>query len=251
VNFLASGEPRSSIRLSYVICTTPRSGSNFLCEVLRTTGVAGRPDEYFRDPPAGHARWALPEFGAYVERIRRAGTTPNGVFGLKVMWSYFEEVVSRLATLTGRAGARAPEVLACTLPSLRYIWLTRRDKVRQGVSWERALKTRRWRSTDVAVEGIPEPTFDVEAIDALVEVAAADDRAWRGFFDRHGIEPLVILYEELEQHPEQTCRRALDFLRVAAPRQSPPPAWRHQRQADSLSEEWVRRYRALKASVPG
>src|SRR5919204_6001172 len=32
---------------SYLICATPRSGSTLLCEALKSTGVAGVPDEYF------------------------------------------------------------------------------------------------------------------------------------------------------------------------------------------------------------
>ena len=38
------GSPTSS----YLICTTPRSGSTFLSEALASTGVAGRPEEYFQ-----------------------------------------------------------------------------------------------------------------------------------------------------------------------------------------------------------
>jgi LPS sulfotransferase NodH len=70
----------------YTICTTPRTGSNFLCELLSSTGVLGRPREYFNgagrrlhddptypDDPAGQFR-----------RILTMGATPNGVYGLKV-----------------------------------------------------------------------------------------------------------------------------------------------------------------------
>ena len=34
--------------LSYLICSTPRSGSTLLCEALTNTGVAGRPEEYYQ-----------------------------------------------------------------------------------------------------------------------------------------------------------------------------------------------------------
>jgi len=34
---------------AYLVCSTPRSGSTLLCELLKSTGVAGRPDEYFED----------------------------------------------------------------------------------------------------------------------------------------------------------------------------------------------------------
>jgi LPS sulfotransferase NodH len=244
VNLRPSGAPQTPIWLSYAICATPRSGSNFVCEMLQKTGVAGRPDEYFLDPPAGHERWRAAEWRTYIEQIRQSGTTPNGVFGVKVMRGYFNEVVSRLAALIERAGASPPEILAASFPNLRYIWLTRRDKVRQGVSWRRALLTQRWRSTDPEVEGFAEGAFDFEAIDGLVQIAIADDRAWQRFFDEHGIEPLTIVYEEMDQGPEHACRQILNFLQISAPLPSPRPTWRHQRQADSLTDDWVQQYHA-------
>ena len=35
---------------SYVLCTSPRSGSTLLCKLLAATGVAGNPDSYFHRP---------------------------------------------------------------------------------------------------------------------------------------------------------------------------------------------------------
>jgi trehalose 2-sulfotransferase len=37
--------------VSYLVCATPRSGSTLLCEGLKATGVAGRPEEYFEAVP--------------------------------------------------------------------------------------------------------------------------------------------------------------------------------------------------------
>src|SRR4051794_5081670 len=34
--------------LSYLIASTPRSGSTLLCEALTNTGVAGNPEEYYQ-----------------------------------------------------------------------------------------------------------------------------------------------------------------------------------------------------------
>src|SRR5215213_3769543 len=114
---------------SYLICTTPRSGSTLLCELLEGTGVAGRPDEYFQQlratgmpmtprdyldgvaaglvpPPADHdgngddlsvydpRRFA--DFEQYVAWVRRRATTPNGVFAAKIMWPYMAGLVDGL-----------------------------------------------------------------------------------------------------------------------------------------------------------
>ncbi|MEL6981932.1 MAG: Stf0 family sulfotransferase, partial [Actinomycetota bacterium] len=35
---------------TYVICTSPRSGSTLLCTLLASTGVAGNPDSWFHRP---------------------------------------------------------------------------------------------------------------------------------------------------------------------------------------------------------
>jgi LPS sulfotransferase NodH len=34
----------------YLLCGTPRTGSTLLCNLLASTGVAGRPESYFREP---------------------------------------------------------------------------------------------------------------------------------------------------------------------------------------------------------
>src|SRR5690242_15386358 len=39
---------KTRITLSCIICTTPRSGSWLLADQLLQTGIAGRPEEYFR-----------------------------------------------------------------------------------------------------------------------------------------------------------------------------------------------------------
>src|SRR4051812_43620376 len=86
-----------------IVCATQRSGSTLLCELLKATGVAGIPNEYFQhfkatglpDQPrqylAGLADESVldlspldavvPETSFDFEAVRRAGTTPNGVFG--------------------------------------------------------------------------------------------------------------------------------------------------------------------------
>jgi trehalose 2-sulfotransferase len=235
-----------SISLSYAICTTPRTGSNFLCEVLQATDVAGCPDEYFWSPPDGHERWTVDEYRQYVEQIKRQGTTWNGVFGVKLMWSELCEVLPRLAAMVSRDDASPPEILAAAFPNLHYVWLTRRDKVRQGVSFYRAIATERWRSTDTGSRADAEVSFDIQVIHALIQTSVADEESWRQFFQQHGIQPLAVEYEELEREPETVVRQILAFLGVDPPAQPFPRSWQHQRQADDLTEVWVSQYHALK-----
>src|SRR5919197_996612 len=67
-------------RSSYFICGTPRSGSWLLAGLLASTGVAGRPHEWFwRDTEEANRRaWGILSFSDYVAHVHDAGTTSNG-----------------------------------------------------------------------------------------------------------------------------------------------------------------------------
>ena len=75
---------------SYFISTTPRTGSFLLAHALDSTGIAGRPQEYF--DPNFEKDWCVAWASAdaeYFEKVLPAGTTPNGVFAAKVHWHQF------------------------------------------------------------------------------------------------------------------------------------------------------------------
>src|SRR5215831_10803096 len=100
--------PMMSTRLSYLICATPRSGGSFLCEVLSSTGIPGRPDDYFWDPPFWFAQWSVTDISSFAERLFQEGTTANGVFGSKLMRDQLDEVVRQFTSLLGQGNAPPP-----------------------------------------------------------------------------------------------------------------------------------------------
>jgi LPS sulfotransferase NodH len=122
---------------SYLLCGTPRTGSTFLCSLLASTGVAGRPESFFREPDE---RW-------WAERL-------------------------------GVAGA---------------------------------------------------------------------DFAWSDWFDRQGVEPHRVTYEELVRDPGGTVRGILAHLSLEA-----PPGWEsrssHEKQGDELNAAWIKAYRTRAAA---
>lgn len=100
-----SGTPPSILDVtSYLICATPRSGSTLLCGLLRSTGVATRPESYFRreDLRDYADRWRIPLAGhgaldaTYVRAAVAAGSTPNTVFGARIMWGTMTELTKAL-----------------------------------------------------------------------------------------------------------------------------------------------------------
>ncbi len=259
---------------SYLVCATPRSGSTLLCELLKDTGVAGRPEEYFEarsdtgvPPHPGDYLDDLPRTGAgirddttpprapehssllglesyrdHLDRSFELGTTPNGVFGAKLMWRNLTDLQQLAGKLPEYANFDLFELLERLFRNPRYVWVTRTDKVRQAVSLWRALQTRTWR--EHAGEGVQpaELHYRFEGIDHLVRMLQADDDGWQGFFSQHRIAALRVTYEEqLEPDPEGAVRAVLDYIGVQPPAGRRPRA-KLKRQADALSDEWVAAY---------
>jgi LPS sulfotransferase NodH len=239
-----------AITHSYLICTTPRTGSNFLCEVLRSSGSAGSPDDYFWNQPFWYELWTVSTFSAYLKRLLQEGTSTNGVFGCKMMWDYLGDLLPQLAAHAGTKMTTPEDILAATFPNLRYVWLTRQDKVRQGISYYRALETRIWRSTDRGTKPVEDPPFNAQAIESLVQLCTWEDQEWRDFFGRSGITPLVITYEDLAASPERAVADIVAFLGLPPAPSLQGQVWAHQRQADALTERWVHRYLAEMYTTP-
>ncbi len=236
---------------SYLICGTPRTGSYLLCEALRSTQLAGRPTEYFSqyNEPIWTQRWGVSSYADYVVRVILAGTTPNGVFGCKIVWHQFEKFIPKLRQLPGLAQIPTSTLLKSIFPNLHYIWLTRRDKVRQAISYAKALQTEVWFLKDRPPTPRKAPEFDMETIERLLQKTDAEEAAWKEYFKECGVQPFEVVYEDLvcshEQY-EQIIRRVLHYLEIPIPDGLRIPEPRYKKQADDDSEEWVKQYLHLK-----
>lgn len=275
-------EATVQLHTSYLICATPRSGSTLLCEALTNTGSAGRPEEYFQArKETGLPRRPLEYFegidtteiatilgeGAgpdeqlmqpapgesyadYLARVMTEGTTPNGVFGAKVMWGYFEGLLSNLTHIPQYRDLAVPDLLPTIFPNLHYIWVIRRDKVGQAISLWKAIQTWTWKHEGVSSSASELSTrqmiFHFGAIDHLVQQIETDEANWQQYFNSNGIQPLTVVYEELAGAYEETAQKILRYLNIPAPENLVFAKRRMKRQANTLSEEWLERYYQLK-----
>lgn len=214
---------------SYMICSMQRSGSTLLSHMLSNTMLAGVPFEYLRQDIVERLklRWEIETFDGYLRELALRKTSANGVFGLKVQWNQYALAVD----------GRDPTGL---FPDLRFIHLRREDRVRQAVSWVKALQTGHWLA--VGDRGAGPPEFDRAPIDRLIRRIAQADASWEQLFTRFGITPYRLTYEELAAAPIPEIRKVLAFIGVQLPDdfRFEPPALKQQ--ADKLTEEWVARY---------
>jgi trehalose 2-sulfotransferase len=234
---------------SYIVCATPRCGSSLLDGALKNTGIMGVPDEYFlsQNKRLWQKAWNAPTFSEYMAEVLRRGTSPNGVFGMKMMWGYFGHFSKQVQRLPGNRYRTTHEALNTIFPELSYIWMRRRDKVRQAVSHAKARQTNVWVVTDaLAPETIEKPVFSFQQIDFMVRELETHDAAWQHYFAIHGICPYSVFYEDFVEHYEETALNIMRYLHIPVPEQVHFMPRRLQRQADAQSEEWVQRYYDLK-----
>lgn len=230
---------------SFLICATPRSGSFLLCEALINTGIAGNPGEYFwrGNEPFWKERWGVSNYADYLMKAIEQGTSLNGVFGAKIMWGYFDDCIGKIQQIPVYQGIDLPSLLPKVFPKLHYVQMIRRDKVRQAISFWKALETNIWAwSSDAIPVPEKEPTFNFERIDHLKQEIIAHEAAWGKYFEMCQVKPLVIVYEKLALEYEETAREVLRFLGIPVPLNLEFAARKMKRQSDALTEAWVQAY---------
>ncbi|MEM9249800.1 MAG: Stf0 family sulfotransferase [Pseudomonadota bacterium] len=241
---------------SYIICTSPRSGSTMLCKLLAATKVAGHPASLFHQPSIeawlkDYALDATPyasrqaALAGILEAARVRGRGETDVFGLRLQRGSVAFFLDQLRILFPDRPSDVARIEDAFGPTI-FIFLSRRDKLDQAISYIRAEQTGLWhRNADGTIlerQGIRrEDGFDLMAIRAQMAEFAGYDVAWRSWFDAQSIRPLDLSYEQLTQEPQ---RHLADILRAlgedSAIAQTIPV--QTAKLADEISRAWRARF---------
>ncbi len=219
--------------LEYAICSTPRSGGNLLCDLLRQTGIAGDPEEWIHHFLAQKqmAEWKAKPCGLY-RRIREH-RAKDDVFGILLHWR--EQIwLKEIGVLKEDYWELFQE------PSPRVIFLTREDKIQQAVSWWIAAQTDVWKRTSQS-ENRQGVKYCREQIEQFVTWIDESNAAWENWFVEHSVNPLRVTYERLINDREETVRQVLDYLGLKYERSIPNPTL--QKQANQLNDQFCERYK--------
>lgn len=261
--------------LSYLIATTPRTGSWLLASGLYETGLAGQPEEYFRPDVIREwaAEWRIPRripYRDFVRHVLNYGTGANGVFGAKLHRFQYEWLIRTLrnpgngteAGLDGQPDFAADsKLLASLIPNPRFVYLVRQDKARQAMSYFRARRDDSWFRTGDGPSELPRrpkasraaarPLNDREwqHVRLLEDLLVAWDASWRRFFEQSGIEPLEITYEDFIEDFNGTIGTVLEFLDVGMRADAASLNPRILKQGDETSESWAEEYLQRRDSI--
>lgn len=246
-------------RATYVIASTPRSGSSLLAAGLVATGVAGRPEEYFTPDHIGSYKEDLKlpmncSWAEYLAKVMAFAATENGVRGVKIHWRHVV-LLARVLGFRGDPGV----VLEVLFPAAVFVNIVRADRRAQALSLFRAETTGEWfrspgSSRRVRSWGLylARPTPGRAAVDLTGVVPTyeqiigmernldAEQAAWNDYFTTRRLEVLTVRYEELDANYRGEIARVLQFLGADPAHAAGLPKPPLERQSDHINEHWRR-----------
>lgn len=222
-------EPRELL----LILSTPRSGSTLACNILHQAGHCTA-HEYFQPfqvRPAMAARWGVAEGddAGHVAALARWRTSPGGVLGINLHVHHLP------------AFERARAFLPASIRTTRHLWISRRDKLGQAVSYEIARQTRQWSS---AYDKAREPEYDYDRILRALCGLKGSDAAIRRYLWRRGQFIRPLCYEEFATNPGLVLKAAGSLSEAA-----PPASIR--RQGGAQNAAMIARFRKDHARLGG
>jgi LPS sulfotransferase NodH len=220
------GPPRSTLMLA----TIPRTGSTYFAIELWRTGVLGAPMEYVNFINRLHdmvPRLGKGEVTEYWRELQARRTSPNGVFSFKAFSSDFAHF-----------GTKYPDLLPHVSWD-RVVYLTRRDKIGQALSYARAFQTKQWFANQ---EPHHAPEYDKLAVDQAVQWVHQSEAAWELLLERKGCDVLRVHYEDLLSDVDHVVQKVATFMEIelSSFQHMDLPLTNVQR--DATSGEWRRRY---------
>ncbi len=224
-----------------------------LCSLLKSTGVAGNPESYFRSQDLGRwsKQWGISgpdggfDFAEYTQAAITDGQSENGVFAARIMWGTMEEVAQELRNTFPSIAGKDADLIFKAFGRTKFLHLQREDLVAQAVSRLLAEQTQVWHQLDNNALSVPQnkPEYDFAALSLYVQEAGDHQRAWEEWFGFNSIDPHRITYSQLDENPSEVVSGVLDFLSLKLPLTAVLDA-PNKRLASDINEQWIVRFRA-------
>ena len=237
---------------SYIIWFSQRNGSTLLSKGLEQTEIAGKPRELFTllENDTLCQTYKVATYEQLKEKLWELGSSENGVFGIKtsIYAKVFKNIIQEIAELRGlgKNEISESEILADIFPNCQHIYLTRRNKIRQAVSWWKAIKDDVWHLTakDNHTEqaSFYESQYNFDALHHLFREATLRECAMQAYFTRNKIIPITLVYEDFTVDYENTIKRIIEFLGLPSNSLIVEEKF-YKKTATELSEIWVQRFR--------
>lgn len=197
---------KNTEQMEFAVCFhfVPRSGSNFLSDLLFQTKTLGVPLEYFSK---NNFEYLMGRLGSF-ENLIKARLSENGCFSFK--WnSNFENIP---------LAVQAYERISPTY----HVFIDRRDKLRQAASYARAIKTQQWFQT--ARTKTKNVAVSEEEINAAHSILDLVRHSTIQGIEKNRSDYLTIMFEDLIENPKSCLENIYRHCGVEKPDEFPEDA---------------------------
>jgi LPS sulfotransferase NodH len=200
--FLKMDESEIDVNITVFLIFANRSGSNYLAQILNSTGVFNFAGEMFNHDTvdAKIDELGLTNIGSYYDYIKSLNLNGN----LCIKTSIFQYLFLHFS------GA-----LDIYFPNRKLIIVQRDDKIDQSVSHWIAAQTKQWTSTQ-ALKSDSNVEFNKNKINTMIAGSFLNEQDTRLALSILKMEYLSINYEEFTKYPEFSLRRIFDFCGIDA-----------------------------------
>lgn len=192
---------KNSIK-NYVIASTPRSGSTLLGKLLWETKRAGAPHEYFHDKHSKDylERWKINSLEEYVQHLHRYRSSENGIFGIKLHFHQLQNF------------NLAPLELNRIFDYPQFVFIKRRNKILQAISFAKALQTKQWALC--VGEQLKIANYDFNQIDQALRQLEAEEEKWEAFLNANIIDYKTVYYEDFIEDIQGSLKDVMNYLEI-------------------------------------
>ncbi|NES84793.1 MAG: hypothetical protein F6K10_27155 [Moorea sp. SIO2B7] len=251
----------SNLQKSYIVCSTGRSGSTLLCRTLDELDCCGHPEEDFHHYTiAGlQLKSNLENFIDYCNSVLEKGLSSNGIFGIKMHWWQMFDFLKIARQIPDFKDKQDLEILNAIFPNLKFIYIWRKDMVRQAISTVIALETNQWvkpnqseleqereNEEDLKQESTTtSPKFKPVKIYNWEKKFKDQNRRWREFFRDNHLDYYEVVYEDFLKSFEQEIGNILDYLDIDKTLIKDKIEMPTKRQSNDLNKQWLQRYQLI------
>jgi LPS sulfotransferase NodH len=232
--YAQAAAPQLPARMLF-LCFTNRCGSNYVAQLLASTGAFNEAGEFFNAPTVlEHAQaLGLQSLAAYVAALPGL-VSPHQVLAAKA-------APDQLVMLADSG------ILDWLGPRATYLLLERQDHLAQAISRVIASQNSAWSSFHAASISSDALQYQRTAIEIELGKIAHANAAFYAFFAANSIAPLHTTYEAVLRRPQGLADELSERLQMRGLRID-PTAVTLRRQSGAVNAAWAARYEEESAS---
>jgi LPS sulfotransferase NodH len=180
-----------------LVCFSNRSGSNFICQALTSTGLFGNIEEYLNYSAVSENSepWGANTFPRYCLKLKRKITPDGRIFGVKVAWHQLYFLI--------KVG-----IIPKVYRNPKYLLVRRRDILGQAVSASIAWQTNGWWTSSQNWRA----EYSRISIKGQIESAISSYSHFLELFATFDLPYREVVYEDFSCDPERHTQAICKWL---------------------------------------